>query len=385
MAQRVFLHIGAPKTGSTYIQNVLWGNADTLRDRAGVLVPHSLYAHDQAMADLRGVAWHDPDSGWTWDRLAAMAVAWPGDVVISSEGLGAATSEQAARAVASLGGAEVHIIVAGRDLWRTLPSMWQQSIRGRSTWRFEDFLSAVEHGRYQAFWDEHTADRMLRRWGDLVPPTQRHLITVPPAGAPHDTLWQRFAGVTGIPDGLCTVAAPTANVSLGAAEVELLRRVNQALGDLYPHRVPYQRVVQKHLVDAVLKQRANALRFGIGADRAAWVMAVAEQQIETLRAYPCQVAGDLEELRPVAIPADGPTPDQLPETKVLEAAIDTIVGMLGHAESLDRPVEPPPVNPFIRLRNRAAGGVKRRLRNTVTFGTRVTDPAERVPGARPRA
>ncbi|XVV16473.1 hypothetical protein ACQP2X_19525 [Actinoplanes sp. CA-131856] len=380
MARRVFLHIGAPKTGSTYIQNVLWGNADLLRDRAGVLVPHTLYAHDQGMADLREVPWYDPSSGWTWDRLAGLAAAWPGDAVISSEGLGAATREQAARALESFGGAEVHVIVAGRDLWRTLPSMWQQSIRGRSTWRFEDFLSAVEKGRYQAFWDEHTADRMLRRWGDLLPPGQRHLITVPPAGAPYDLLWQRFAGVIGVPADLCEPSEPTANVSLGAAEIELLRRVNQALGDLYPHRVPYQRVVQRHLVDAVLKQRANTLRFGIGADRAAWVLSVAEEQIATLRDYPCDIVGDLDELRPVAVPVTGPTPDQLPDTQVLEAAIDTIVGMLGHAASLDRPLEKRPPGPLTRLR-----GMKRRLRDTVTFGTRVTDPADRVPGARRRA
>ncbi|MFF5083184.1 hypothetical protein ACFY36_39585 [Actinoplanes sp. NPDC000266] len=380
MARRVFLHIGAPKTGSTYIQNVLWGNADTLRDRAGVLVPHTLYAHDQGMADLREVPWYDPSSGWTWDRLAGLANAWPGDAVISSEGLGAATQTQAARALESFGAAEVHVVVAGRDLWRTLPSMWQQSIRGRSTWRFEDFLSAVEKGRYQAFWDEHTADRMLRRWGDLLPPGQRHLITVPPAGAPYDLLWQRFAGVIGVPADLCELAAPTANVSLGAAEIELLRRVNQALGDLYPHRVPYQRVVQRHLVDAVLKQRANTLRFGIGADRAAWVLSVAEEQIATLRDYPCDIVGDLDELRPVAVPVTGPTPDQLPDTQVLEAAIDTIVGMLGHAASLDQPLEKRPPGPLTRLR-----GMKRRLRDSVTFGTRVTDPADRVPGARRRA
>jgi hypothetical protein len=80
--------------------------------------------------------------------------------------------------------------------------------------------------------------------------------------------------------------------------------------------------------------------------------------------------------------ADGPTPDQLHDQQLLEAAIDTIVGMLGHAESLDRPPEPRNEGTFTRLRNRAAGGVKRRLRNTVTFGTRVTDPADRVPGAR---
>jgi hypothetical protein len=334
VARRVFLHIGAPKTGSTYVQNVLWSNRNPLK-RAGILLPGTRAAHDQAMTDLRAVSWRDPGSTWTWDRLAAKAARWPGDVIVSNEGLGGATGEQAARAVASLRPAEVHIVVAGRDLWRTLPSMWQQGVRSRNVGRFEAFLRAVELGKFDTFWELHTANRMLRRWGDLVPAGQRHLVTVPAPGTPHEVLWHRFAGVLGIPDGLCELAAPTANPSLGAAEIEVLRRVNQALGDRYPHRTPYQKVVQRHLVDAVLKQRGNGVRFGVGPDRADWVLRMAEQQISELRAYPCHVVGDLDELRPADVRPTG-SPDELDDSQVLEVAIETIIGMLGHVETLDR-------------------------------------------------
>jgi hypothetical protein len=195
-----------------------------------------------------------------------------------------------------------------------------------------------------------------------VPPERRHLVTVPAPGAPHDTLWRRFAGVLGIPDGLCELAAPTSNPSLGAAEVEVLRRVNQALGDRYPHRAPYQQVVQRHLVDAVLKRRGNEQRFGIGADRAEWVAGLAERQIEELAAYPCQVAGDLAELRPVTTrTASAPTPDELDDGQVLAVALETIVDLLGHAESLRRR---PDEAIFSRLRSRAARDLKRGLRRT---------------------
>ncbi|MFI7541920.1 hypothetical protein [Actinoplanes sp. NPDC049599] len=332
MAGRVFLHVGAPKTGSTYVQDVLWSNRDALR-RAGLLLPGTAAAHDQAMTDLRAVPWRDPGATWTWDRLAAEAARWPGDVIISNEALGGATGAQVARAVHSLRPAEVHVIVVARDLWRTFPSMWQQSIRERRVWRFETFLRAVERGEFETFWELHTANRMLRRWGDEVPPERRHLVTVPAPGAPPDTLWQRFAGVLGIPDGLCVRAAPTANASLGAAETELLRRVNQALGDRYPHRRPYQQVVQRHLVNAVLKRRPDQARFTVGPDRAGWVLDLAEQQIKELDEYPCQVVGDLAELRPAGVrPAAGP--DELNDAQVLAVALETIVGLLGHAESL---------------------------------------------------
>ncbi|MBU2665152.1 hypothetical protein KOI35_16740 [Actinoplanes bogorensis] len=360
MARRVFVHIGAPKTGSTYVQNVLWNNKEALHE-AGITLPGKFSAHDEAMADLRGLTWHATPS-WSWERLAERTAAWPGDVIITNEGLGAATTEQAARAVSSFAPAEVHIIVAARDLWRTFPSMWQQSIRARGVWSFEDFIGAVERGAFEDFWEHHTANRMLRRWGDLVPAGQRHLITVPGPGAPHDTLWQRFAGVIGIPGGLCDLTVqPGANTSLGAAEVEVLRRVNRALGDRYPHRAPYQRVVQRHLVDAVLKQRTNDVRFGIGPERAGWVLDLAEKQIKELDEYPCDVVGDLAELRPADIQPVA-TPDQLHRDQVLDAAIETIIGMIGHAEQLNMLVPQPRESSLERFRRRATGKVKRGLR-----------------------
>ncbi|MBQ1026200.1 hypothetical protein [Micromonospora sp. C95] len=361
MARRVYLHIGAPKTGSTYVQNVLWNNSAALAE-AGILLPASAAAHDHAMADLRVAYWRDSDAYWTWDRLAEKVRDWPGDAIISNEGLGAATDAQAARAVQSLEAAEVHVIAAGRDLWRTFPSFWQQSIRARSGWRFGAFLRAVEEGRADTFWDNHTAPSMLRRWGDLVPPQHRYLVTVPPPGAPRDLLWHRFAGILGIPDGLCELAEPTSNPSLGAAEIELLRRVNLALGDNYPLRTPYQKVVHQHLVDAVLKRR-EGVPFGVGLDRADWVRELAEQQIKELQDYPCRIVGDLDELRPTVM-RESVSPDELTEDQLLQVAVETIVGMLDHADLLSQQLNAPSdkVNVLSRLRTRAAGGVKRRLR-----------------------
>ncbi|AGL17189.1 hypothetical protein [Actinoplanes sp. N902-109] len=347
MARRVFLHIGAPKTGSTYVQDVLWNNRAALQ-RHGLLLPGPRRAHDDAMTDLREVPWRDPDATWTWDMLAGEAARWAGDVVITNEALGGATTEQAERAVRSLQPAEVHIVVAGRDLGRTFPSMWQQSIRERRVWRFETFLRDVEAGRFETFWELHTANRMLRRWGDLVPPAQRHLVVVPPAGSPYEVLWQRFAGILGIPAGVCEPAAPTPNASLGAAEVEVLRRVNQALGSRFPHRTPYQRVVQRHLVDAVLKKRPTEGKFGLGADRSGWVADLAERQIRELSSYPCRIAGELAELRPTGMRA-GTTPDELGDAELLHVAVETIVGMLEHADTLSRRPGKPLV---VRLKRR---------------------------------
>ncbi len=38
MANRVFLHVGTPKTGTTYLQTVMWANRDKLAEQ-GLLLP----------------------------------------------------------------------------------------------------------------------------------------------------------------------------------------------------------------------------------------------------------------------------------------------------------------------------------------------------------
>jgi hypothetical protein len=331
MTRRVFVHVGAPKTGSTFLQNVLWSHREQLK-RAGILLPGTRGAQDQAMTDLREVSWRDKDSTWTWDMLAGKAAKWSGDVIITNEGLGGATAAQAARAIRSLAPAEVHVIVVGRDLWRTLPSMWQENIKSRAVGSFENFLNAIQHGKNDAFWN-HTANRMLRHWGDHVPAERRHLITVPPPGSPHMLLWNRFAGIVGIPDGLCQITAESANQSLGAAEIELLRRINQQLGDRFPYRSHYRRSVLQHLVGPVLKQGRNELRFGIGLDRAAWILALTEERIQELSEYPCNVVGDLDELRPADL-RETVSPDAITDQQMLSAAIETIIGMIEYSDGL---------------------------------------------------
>lgn len=356
MPRRVYVHIGAPKTGSTFVQNMLFGNAGRLQQE-GLLVPETFQAHDQAMTDLRQAPWRDADLYWTWDRLVASCARWPGDVVLTSEGFGAVTAGQARRAVESLRPAEVHVVVAARDLWRTFPSMWQQTIRARSTWRFEDFLKAVERGRFDGFWEEYVANRMFFRWGDLVPPAARHIVTVPQPGTPHSVLWQRFAGILGVPADIGEPVDSGSNPSLGAPEIEVLRRVNAALGDRYPHRLPYQRVVHQHLINAVLQERDNHVKFGVGTQRAGWVAELAEQQIKELQDYPCHIVGDLAELRPHRM--DGSAgPDELDDRQILDAAIETIVGMLGHADSLQQELRArQPAGMLSRVRR----GLRRRL------------------------
>ena len=97
MTQRVFLHIGLPKTGTTYLQRTLWENKPALAE-AGLLLPgRHRRRHLIASLDLRD----DPkltglggDVTAPWADLVAESLEWPGDVLISHEFFGPASPDR---------------------------------------------------------------------------------------------------------------------------------------------------------------------------------------------------------------------------------------------------------------------------------------------------
>ncbi|MGH3419774.1 MAG: hypothetical protein ACRDOD_09315, partial [Streptosporangiaceae bacterium] len=109
---RVFVHIGEPKTGTTFLQQVMWGNRGELAARGLALPGHHPQDHYRASQDLRDIEKlpSDPAAPWTgeWDILATEAKA-SRLAVISHELFSAADPAQAERAVRSLEPAEVHV------------------------------------------------------------------------------------------------------------------------------------------------------------------------------------------------------------------------------------------------------------------------------------
>ena len=102
MTERVFLHIGLPKTGTTYLQRTLWENKDILTE-AGLLLPgRHRRRHLLASLDVRDdpkLSGRDGDVRAPWDDLVAEALEWHGDVLVSHEFFGPASPDQVRRAV----------------------------------------------------------------------------------------------------------------------------------------------------------------------------------------------------------------------------------------------------------------------------------------------
>lgn len=335
----VVLHVGAPKTGSTFIQQTLWHNRERL-GTAGVCYPlEEPREHFAATMDLRETVWggeRNPAWEGAWERVATRVREWPGHTaVFSNELLGAATGDQIARAVESLSPAEVRIVFTARDLARQLPSDWQEQVKHTHAVSFDDFVDdLVAHGLAATppfgpmFWGLHDPVHVLRPWAEVVGADHVHVITVPQQGAPRDTLWRRFAGVLALDPQLCDLDNAKGNRSLGAVEAELLRTINERADRIQPRN--YRDALRGRLIEEVLHGRPDQAPIAFPQRHLAWVRKRSQELIDGVRDAGYAVVGDLAELEPAAPPPGAVDPAAIDGAVLLDAALDTLAGLVTH-------------------------------------------------------
>jgi hypothetical protein len=328
---KVLLHIGEPKTGTTFLQHVMWRNRGELAAQGVVLPGHHPQDHYRASQDLRGIPKlaSDPAGSWTgeWEILARQAQQAPRVAVISHELFSAADPEQAERAVRSLQPAEVHVVLTVRDMATLLPAEWQETVKHRNAKVYEDWLADVidnesysDDRRQWWFWRVHDTLAILDIWARHVPAQRIHVITVPPRGSDNAVLWQRFAGLLGADPASVDISRARPNASLGLPEIEFLRRLNEVL----PEEVPdwfYMWNVKEAVAHQALASRPRQGRLVLPADREEWAGKQADALVTALSESAYDVIGSLDELRPV--PAAGPagSPADQPADLVLDAAV----------------------------------------------------------------
>jgi hypothetical protein len=344
--QRVVLHVGLPKTGTTYLQAVLAHHRDALRE-AGVLYPDVL---PQGMflgaVEVRGsrekFGLSEADVAGTWQALCDSVRAHDGPSVITHEILGGAEPAEIAAALTPLAGLDVDVVVTARDLGRQATAHWQEEVKLGDTRSFaeleRDQLRAdVPAGDRPHFWHAQDYAAALRRWATAVPAARVHLVVGPPPGAAPDVLWRRFAEACGISQEADAVveadAVAPANRSLTTEAIALLREVNRELdGRLTPRE--HARLVKRDLAEGRLADRPGtpprtpaALGDVLTPAAASW-----RSEIEA-RGHP--VHGSLDDLTPVLAGPHDPHPDAVPPGVPDPAEVDAVVrDVLRGAEAL---------------------------------------------------
>jgi hypothetical protein len=388
MSSKVFLHIGEPKTGTTFLQQVMWSNRAELAAQGIVLPGHHPQDHFRASQDLRGITKlaSDPAGSWTgeWEILARQAQQAPKAAVISHELFSAADAGQAARAVQSLQPAHVHVVLTVRDMATLLPAEWQETVKHRSARGWEDWLGDVidtespsADRRQWWFWRVHDTMAVLGIWSRHVPAERVHVITTPPRDAPTGLLWERFASLLGVEPGTADLTRARPNTSLGLPEIEFLRRLNEAL----PSDVPdwfYMWNVKEEVAHRALAARPRAGRLVLPADRDAWVKEQAEILIASLSGSGYDLVGDLDELRPRPDAEPYASPAGQPPDQMLAAAVQAAAALVANQYRK----EYPPARP----RQGRSGGLAGRIESAVASSPRlkrtVREISSRYPAAR---
>ncbi|WP_370247748.1 hypothetical protein [Nocardioides sp.] len=338
-APRVMLHVGSPKTGTTFIQQTLWGQREVAAAHGVHLPMNGFHDHFWATLDVRGVAGkapHPPESEGAWNRLVTDTRRHTGTVLISHELFAIATETQAHNAVGWFGtDLEVHLVVTARDLLRQVTAEWQEHVKHRNTLTLEEFVEREVRGaaadRSSWFWKVQDTADVVRRWSRRLPAARVHVVTVPAHAEPGDDLWTRFARVIGLPATAFDTTAGRANSSLGQEQAELLRRVNGALGERLPFPGPYPAVAKDILAHASLASRPGT-RLGLREEDARFAAQHATRIAEELADLGVDVVGSLSDLVPddaaVAAAIDPQAYREIGDAEIVEEGVAAIADLL---------------------------------------------------------
>jgi hypothetical protein len=405
MSPRLTLHIGTPKSGTTYLQTILRSGRRTLR-RRGICYPGEWYLPQDGLNQQaaiyalgrRNIGWVSPAARENalrhFDRLCEEVSGHSGRVLISAESLCFFDTEEIQRLLDDfrVAASAVDVVITGRDFGRLLPSIWQQNVKNGTTQPLEHYLDSVSALRGVGtvpLWTAFGLPGLVERWSRVVGLDRVTLVTVPQRGG--GSLWSRFASAVDIPETLDRKARGTRtdrNLSLTASQTSLLRYINRCLEENgYP--AEERRVMRGRLLDAWMASDSPAgSPIALPERLRPVVERWADEDITTLGSLGVRVVGSLEELRPGSGSSFAPAPDT-------EPSLDHVAGDVLILLEKPAPVPAAPVIHRVTLSLRVARALRRRLRvlsgdasaklaaqTAPVAGSEVIDlPAEETPGA----
>ncbi|MGD9960429.1 hypothetical protein [Nocardioides sp.] len=337
MTRRVFLHIGLPKTGTTFLQDSLWSNKAALT-KAGLLLPgvHKR-RHLLASLDIRedpSLARRSGDVSAPWRDLVSESLAWRGDILISHEFFCAASAEQVRRVVDDVGYAELHVIVTARAMVDLGISRWQEWVRNGGTQDIDRFPVRSDYDPTDEWgWGSCDLADVLGRWATAVPAPRIHILPMAPGRGHAEELAHRFASVLGIEPRLMASERAEANRSLGVVETELLRRVN-------PHLTEFRsagdrgRWIRSYLAMPDVLPTSGE-RFRPGPETLAELTRRGEQATAMLRTGGFDVVGDLELMTPSDV-TQLRHPSEVTEEEMLAVSVEVIANLMGKVRTVTR-------------------------------------------------
>lgn len=361
----VYLHIGTPKSGTTYLQSRFAVNQDRAAAQ-GLLWPGPSWGrHVDAVRELRRLGDGErPALAGPWATLVAEVLAWRGGrALISMEWLSSLAPHQIEAALESLRPARVEVICTARDLLRSFVAQGQEMAKNYRTWTWAQLVDEVLHDTdgpaRRTFWRQQDVPRILERWLAFVPADRVHLVTVPPAGADPDVLWQRFCSVVGI-DGSGFALPRSDNASLGVVSTTLMQRLNTvAAAQELPHPV-YKRALHKAVgVEILGPRRKQESPIALSEEMDGFLRGHADRMVAELKGLGLDLHGEWEDLLP-AEPLRGRRPEEVTDAELLQLCMEALVTLaVSQTEEIDRLRRRTAGTAMTRSRSRVAGAARR--------------------------
>jgi hypothetical protein len=349
MSRRVYVHIGAPKTGTTYLQDRLARNARSLARHDVHLPSGSSFVspgmyHFRAALDLLDQDWGGPPghASGSWDTLVKKIGRLSGSVIVSHEILAPAQPQHIARLMSDLADSEVHVVYSARDLARQVPAGWQESIKQGRRWSYRRYLGRVTSDRPPWFARAFDLPAVLGQWSAGLTPDRVHVVTVPSAaaaGADPGLLWSRFCTVFGIDPAWAPQDSERVNTSLGMAETQVLRRLNQRMDRTTRRESEHDQLIRGMLAEETLAARRRSRPITLPPKLQDWAAERGRAWVDWIEGSGVDVVGDLADLQP-AQPTGPPVyrnPDKVPTKLQLKAALDALAAMTEEAASRPDP------------------------------------------------
>lgn len=343
MASRVVLHVGAPKSGTTYLQSILFASAERLAEH-GVLVPgRGVGDYARAARAVRNRRQGNGPAMQTWRAMLEQVRDHDGVAVLSGEWFCLTPADLVPRLLdqlADLGGVDdVHVVHTTRALEAVVPAAWQETLKLGETWSLAEFTESLDDDDADRWsWWALQADRVLARWSPPLPAERLHVVTVPQSREDPEALLRRFGEACGFDAAWCVTDATQPNESLGVEAAELLRRLAPALEQRIDfdaaHWTDRYRWLRRYLGHELLVPQPGA-RIAMDPAVSAAVAARSDAMASALAGAGYDVVGSLDDLRTSGAPpaAGRRHPGEVTDGDLLSLAVPVMAELLGRLRS----------------------------------------------------
>ena len=235
MADRILIHAGFHKSGTTALQYCFDKNRKSLKSHGVTYLVTTGRAHHRPAWSLTERIWGWKEQGGeripetVWRDFATRVKKSSGIALISSEFFCEANVDQVAKAKRDLGSAPVEVVFTVRPFAKILASSYQQFLKYGIKLRYEEWLEEMFHNRGKSkhtptFWPRAAVSEVVTRWAGVFGSSHVSILLANEE-KPH-FIFDEFNRLLGLAEGFLKPSDVGGNRSMTADEVELLWRVN---------------------------------------------------------------------------------------------------------------------------------------------------------------